>query len=100
MFRKSIITALTVAIVATSAISLSTTDASARNGRNGAAVAGALLGFAAGAAIVSHRRNKYRHNHGHYGRYHGRRAVCYDKPIRRWNRYDELVVVGYRTVCR
>ena len=97
MFRKSIITALTIAMVTTSAFAVTTTTASAKNGRNGAATIGAILGLAAGAAIVAGHRHRKNRRHYDYRPY---REVCFDKPIRRWNRYGELIIVGYRTVCR
>ena len=100
MFRKTLIAAVTVAFVATSAVAGTTNTAHAKNGRNAALAAGAFLGLAAGAIIVGNHRKHRRHNYRHNGYNRRHRAVCYDKPIRRWNRYDELVIVGYRTVCR
>jgi len=97
MFRKTVATVLTVAIVSTSAFAATTTDASAKNGRRGAAAFGAILGLAAGAAIIAGKRHKNRNRYDDYQEY---REVCFDKPIRRWNRYGERVIVGYRTVCR
>jgi len=91
MFRKIAITAVTTAVIATSAVSVTTTTASAKHGRNGALAAGAIIGLAAGAIIGSTAAR------GHY--YAPRQ--CWDKAVRRWDPYyRQYVVVGYRRVCR
>lgn len=90
MFKKVAIAAVTTAVIATSAVSVSTTSASAKNGRNGALVAGAVIGLAAGAIIASGANRHY---------YSPRQ--CWDKAVRRWDPYyRQYVVVGYRRVCR
>jgi len=107
MFRKAIITALTVAVVATSAFSVTTTSASARNYNNrNAIIAGAAFGLT--AAILGANAGRGRHDgyrgdrrHGHGDRYRGHRRHCFEKPITRWSDYyDDYVVVGYKRICR
>ena len=108
MFRKSMITVLTVAVVATSVFSASTSSASARNNnRRNAAIAGAALGLGAallGAAAAQGRHGGYHdvgRRHGRRNDYRGHRRHCFEKPITRWSDYyDDYVVVGYRLVCR
>ena len=84
MFRKTLAAALTVAIIAGSAVTAPTT-ASAANGRNFAAVVGLIAG-AAIATVAS------RHEDRGYG-------DCFEKQVTRWNSYGERVV-GYTTICR
>ena len=88
MFRKTLAAALTVAIIAGSAISAPTT-ASAANGRNFAAVVGLIAG-AAIATVAS------KQDYGHSDRGYG---DCFQKQVTRWNSYGEPVV-GYKTICR
>jgi len=113
MFRKTIITVLTVAVVATSAFSVTTTSASARNNNNrNAIIAGAAAGVTAAILVAGHRGYRDHRRRDHYrgdGRRHRRgdrrdyryRRHCFEKPITRWsNYYDGYIVVGYRRVCR
>jgi hypothetical protein len=76
MLRKTLLSALTVALVAGSAISAPTT-ASAGN-----------YGYHQGYGHHHHR------NQGYSSSY------CYQKPITKYDYYGRLVVVGYTTVCR
>ena len=92
MFRKAIITALTVAVVATSAAAVTTTTASAKNGKKGAFAAGAIIGLATGAIIASTARPA--------PVYVAPVRRCHRKPVVRWsNYYHDYVVVGHRRVC-
>lgn len=89
MFRKFAIAAVTVATVATAAVSLAPAEAHAKN-RAGAVAAGAIIGLAAGAIIASQARQP---------RYY-QPVRCHNKPVRRWDPYyRQYVVVGYRRVC-
>ncbi|PVB62614.1 tyrosyl-tRNA synthetase [Labrenzia sp. 011] len=90
MFRKFAIAAVTVATVATAAVTLTPNDAHAGNRRAGAVAAGAIIGLAAGAIIASQAQP----------RYHAP-VRCHNKPVRRWSPYyRQYVVVGHRRVCR
>lgn len=100
MFRKTILSAMAVVVLATSAFSVSATEASAGS-REGRIVAGTILGTAALILGAAHAQNSY--HDGRHGGYHGKRrhASCVDRPIRRYDPYyGHKVVVGYRTVCR
>lgn len=106
MFRKTILSTVAAAVLATSAVSVSTSTASAGN-RN-KAIAGAVFGAAAvilGAELYRNHRKSYRSNgydDQYVGEYSDHQPVreCFDKPIRRWNAYEgRKVIVGYRTVC-
>ena len=88
MFRKTLAATLTVAILAGSVISASTT-ASAANGRNFAAVVGLIAGAAIATAAS---RQDYGYNDRGY-------SNCFEKQVTRWNSYGEPVV-GYKTICR
>lgn len=89
MFRKFAIAAVTVATVATAAVTLTPDEAHAKNRRAGAVAAGAIIGLAAGAIIASQAKPRY------YAP-----VRCRNQPIRRWNPYyRQYVVVGYRQVC-
>ncbi|WP_321341800.1 tyrosyl-tRNA synthetase [Breoghania sp.] len=97
MFRKIAITALSVAVIATSGLAATTTTADAKNGKKGAFAAGAVIGLATGAIVAGAHRDRY-YDRGYYAPRH---RNCWDKPVRRWDPYyREYVVVGYRTVCR
>lgn len=103
MFRRATIAAVTVAVVATSALTVTTTDAFAKNGRNGAFAAGAIFGLATGAIIGSTANDRYYGDPYYDGRtyYRPRYRECWEQPVRRWDPYlREKVVVGYKTVCR
>lgn len=91
MFRKTLAAALTVAIVAGSAVTAPTT-ASAANGRNFAAVVGLIAGAAIATAATTNRGYEYS-NRG-YGS-----DDCFEKQFTRFNRYGERVI-GYTTICR
>jgi len=91
MFRKTLAAALTVAIVAGSAIAAPTT-ASAANGRNFAAAV-ALVAGAAIATAVSSRNNDRYDNRGYAS------DDCFEKQVTRFNSYGERVV-AYKTICR
>ena len=99
MFRKTLAAALTVALVAGSAV-IAPTTASAGNGRNGFGIAAAVVGGIATAVIANSVVNNrqeygYRDDRG-YG-YTG----CFEKQITRWDRFSgEPVVIGYKTICR
>ena len=86
IFRKTLAAALTVAIVAGSAVTAPTT-ASAANGRNFAAVVGLIAG-AAIATVASRQDDGYRGD-----------SDCFEKQTTRWNSYGERVT-GYTTICR
>jgi hypothetical protein len=96
MFRKYLAAALTVAIVAGSAVTAPTT-ASAANGRNFAAVAGLIAGAAiataasSGPTYVNADRGYAYSDRGHGG--------CFEKEFVRWNGYGERIVT-YKTFCR
>jgi hypothetical protein len=88
MFRKFAIAAVTVATVATAAVTMTPGEAEAKN-RAGAVAAGAIIGLAAGAIIASQAQPRY------YAP-----VRCYNKPIQRWSPYyRQYIVVGYRQVC-
>ena len=88
MFRKFAIAAVTVATVATAAITIAPSEAHAKN-RAGAVAAGAIIGLAAGAIIASQAQPRYYQP-----------VRCHNQPIRRWSPYQrQYVVVGYRQVC-
>jgi uncharacterized protein YcfJ len=123
MFKKFAATTLAVTMIATSAMSVSTQAASAKNGRNGALIAGAIIGLAAGAIVANqarqahgqgygaprlqnNRSNGYTYNNRYaapslntnYGYTAPRR--CHNEPIRQWNPYrGHTVIVGYERVC-
>ena len=120
MFRKSIITTVTLAIVAATSLSAATTSASARDGRRTAAIAGAVLGLGAlaiagkayanshhGQRFDDRRSEGYRPARHHGNGYHFANSysyeaprACWDKPVTRWDAYaGERVVIGYKTVC-
>ncbi|MCV0428105.1 MAG: tyrosyl-tRNA synthetase [Roseibium sp.] len=90
MLRKFAIAAVTVATVATAAVTVMPSAAEAKNrNRAGAVAAGAIIGLAAGAIIASQAQPRY------YAP-----VRCYNKPIQRWDPYyRQYVVVGYRQVC-
>lgn len=89
MFRKFAIAAVTVATVATAAVTITPNEAQAKNRHGGAVAAGAIIGLAAGAIIASQARPHYYTP-----------VRCSNQPIRRWNPYyRQYVVVGYRQVC-
>ena len=92
MFRKTLTAALTVAIIAGSAVTAPTT-ASAANGRNFVAVVGLIAG-AAIATAVSNRGHGAEYNHRDH-----RSEDCFEKQTTRWNSYGERVT-GYTTICR
>ena len=100
--RKSIISAVTVAIVATAAVS----GAEAKDRHNGrdVAIAAGVIGIAAvllGAARSNAYQQDVRRGGHDYGRRDGGYRECFDKPVRRWNAYEgRKVVVGYKAVCR
>jgi uncharacterized membrane protein len=94
------------------------TEASAREGRKGKAVAAAIVGLTGAliaGSVVAGQRGGYSEA-GHRGRgyrdqrypgeryghgFRSRERHCFEKPISRWSRYHgETVIVGYRTVCR
>ncbi|QFT31955.1 tyrosyl-tRNA synthetase [Roseibium porphyridii] len=88
MFRKFAIAAVTVATVATAAVSMTPSEAHAKN-RAGAVAAGAIFGLAAGAIIASQARPRYQPP-----------VRCSYRPITRWDAYyGRYVVVGHRQVC-
>jgi len=88
MFRKFAIAAVTVATMATAAVTMTPGEAHAKN-RAGAVAAGAILGLAAGAIIASQAQPRY------YAP-----VRCRNQPVRRWDPYyRQYVVVGYRQVC-
>ena len=102
-FTKTIATALTIALVAGSA--LAPTAASAKDGRNARLAIGAIVGIGSallGAAVAN---GEPRHSGGY-----DRRPVrlvdadeedCFEKPIKRFDRYSGyMVTIGYKTVCR
>ena len=92
MFRKSLITTLTVAIIAGSVVT-APTAASAANGRNLAAAVAFVAGTVIGAAASSHDREYSGHNNG-YGS-----DGCFEKDFTRYNGYGERVTVQ-KTICR
>jgi methionine aminopeptidase len=104
MFTRTV----SAAIVAGSTL-VAPTEASARAGRNKAAVVGAIVGLsgaliAGSAAARSHgyrpHREYRKHGYGGYSRSHQERD-CFTRPIMRWNAYyGERVIVGHRRVCR
>ena len=112
MFRKTVLSAVAIAVLSTSAMTVTAAPAAAANGKNGALIAGAILGGLAavigGSAAHANQNNGYGYQghrrHDDFGggyRHHQPRPVCFDKPIRRWNAYEgRKVVVGYKTICR
>ena len=100
--RKTIICSLTVAIVATAAVS----GAEAGNRHHGrdAAVTIGVIGIAAALLGATNANAHQRLDRGHgrgYGHHDRSYGECFDKPIRRWDSYERRrVVVGYKTVCR
>lgn len=121
MFSKTLIAAFAVATL-TGATLVAPTAASARDGRNAAAVAGAIAGIGGallaasvdrqdGYSQVGYRDHGHRgHGFGGYSAFgHGRpsyghgfrSARCFEKPITRWSRFEgRPVTVGYKTICR
>jgi hypothetical protein len=98
MFRKTLVAALTVAIVAGSAIT-APTSASAKGGRGGFGLAAAVVGGIATAVIASAVANG-QEEAGYRGRGYGN-SDCFEKQITKWDRYTgEQVVIGYKTICR
>ncbi|MBD1546213.1 BA14K family protein [Labrenzia aggregata] len=59
MFTKVAATTLAVAVIATSAMTVSVQTADAKNGRNGAFAAGAVIGLATGAIVGSQYQRRY-----------------------------------------
>jgi len=89
MFRKFAIAAVTVATVATAAVTMTPNEAQAGNRRAGAVAAGAIFGLAAGAIIANQVRP----------RYHAP-VRCSFRPVTRWDPYyGRYVVVAHRKVC-
>ena len=98
MFRKTLAVALTVALVAGSAV-IAPTTASAGNGRNGFGIAAAVVGGIATAVIANSVVNS-RQEYGYGYRDRGYTG-CFEKQVTRWDRFSgEPVVVGYKTICR
>jgi hypothetical protein len=94
MFRKTIITTLTVALIAGSTITAPTT-ASAANGRGILGVAAALVAGAVVASAVNSARAEDGYRYDHRG------SDCFEKPMVRYDGYTgRSVVVGYKTICR
>ncbi len=115
MTRKFALAAIATAALA--AAPMFATEASARDGRRtnaaigiAAGIGGALLG----AAIINARQPRtyvqqrfvgehhgYRHVSYDSPRYDADEEVCFDKPIRRVDRFTgRVITVGSRTVCR
>ena len=95
MFKKIAVTTMAVAVIATSAMTVTTQTADAKNGRKGAFAAGAVIGLATGAIIGS------QYNSGYGYQPAPRPYRCHRKAVRRWDPYyGHYVVVGYRKVCR
>jgi hypothetical protein len=92
MYRKILAAALTVAIIAGSAVTTPTT-ASAANGRNFAAVVGLIAG-AAIATAATNRGHDYEYGHRGYAS-----DDCFEKQFTRFNSYGERVI-AYKTICR
>ncbi len=59
MFTKIAATTLAVAVLATSAMTVSVQTADAANGRHGAFAAGAVIGLATGAIVASQAQRRY-----------------------------------------
>ena len=97
MFRNTLIAALTVAIVAGSAIAAPTT-ASAKGGRSGFGLAAAVVGGIATAVIATSVANGHRED-GYRERDYGN-SDCFEKQITGRDRYTGDLVVGYKTICR
>lgn len=91
MFRKTIITTLTVALIAGSTIAAPTT-ASAGNGRSVLGVAAALVAGAVVATAAANARSDYGYRSAGYN-------DCFEKQYTSWNSYGERVV-AYKTICR
>lgn len=90
MFRKFAIAAVTVATLATAAVTISPNEAHAKNrNRAGAVAAGAIIGLAAGAIIANSARPRY------YAP-----VRCSYRPVTRWDPYyGRYVVVAHQRVC-
>jgi len=100
MFKKIAVTTMAVAVIATSAMTVTTQTADAKNGRNGAFAAGAVIGLATGAIIGSQYNSGYGYGYRPAPVYE-RPYRCHSKAVRRWDPYyGQYVVVGYRRVCR
>ena len=120
MFSKTLVAALSVAAVA-GAMLAAPMEASAKDGRNAAAVVGAIAGISGaliassaggyrhGFTSVGYRKNGYGHGfrgHGYRGERfafgHGlQRKSCFEKPDTRWSNYaGKPVLVGFKTICR
>lgn len=122
MFRKTLVAALSVAAVA-GAMLAAPMEASARDGRNAAAVVGAIAGISGaliassaggyehGFTSVGYRKHGYGHGHGFRGHGHRgerfafghgfQRKSCFEKPVTRWSHYaGKPVFVGFKTICR
>ncbi|MGL5445975.1 MAG: hypothetical protein ACRDBL_01545 [Rhabdaerophilum sp.] len=117
MTRKFALAALAVAALAAGPIF--TTQAEAKNGRQGAGialgVAAGIGGLIIGSAIANARspgygETRYHAEPRHRGHGYGFRTVnayavdeedCFQKPIRRFDPYSgRVVVVGSKVVCR
>jgi hypothetical protein len=114
---KTLAAALTAALIAGSAL-VTPTAASAKDHRKGYAAIGAVAAIAGitGALIASSAQARPDHGYrsrgdrhhaysafagGHSYRYDRPRHDCFDKPIRRWDRYSgQTVIVGFKTICR
>jgi len=113
MFTKFAATSLAVAVIATSAVTVSVQSADAANGRNGAFAAGAVIGLASGAIIASQYQRR------HYApppAYYPAPAPVYYRPepwTPEWYRYCSskyrsfnpntgyfVTYSGYRKFCR
>ncbi|MBO0345282.1 tyrosyl-tRNA synthetase [Roseibium limicola] len=98
MFKKIAASTLTAAIIATSAMAVSTSSASAKNGRNaGIFAAGAIIGLATGAIVASTARPSHANPRPVYVE---PRRRCHNEPVQRWNPYrGHYEVVAYKRVC-
>ena len=100
--RKTIICSLTVAIVATTAVSAA--EAGSRHHGRDAAVTIGVIGIAAALLGATNAHAHQRQDRGYgrgYGHHNRDYRECFDKPIRGWDSYEgRRVVVGYKTVCR
>ena len=73
MFKKSIATfAMVATLVAGASMTMSTTEAEARGGRNAAFAFGAITGLAVGAAVANNR---------YYGPYYDNRRYYRPRPV-------------------
>ncbi len=101
MFKKIAVTTMAVAVIATSAMTVTTQTADAKNGRKGAFAAGAVIGLATGAIIGSQYNSGHGPAYGYGYRPAPRPYRCFNKAVRCWDPYyGHYVVVGYREVCR